>query len=48
MSPSSDLPQRLPQARTLKRAGLLRISICPLWGKFKVMVVDKSDAVGLF
>ena len=48
MMPSSDLPQRRPQARTLKRAGLLRMSICPGWGIMHCTVVDLFDSVGLF
>ena len=48
ISPNSDLPQRLPQANTLKRAGLFRISICPGWGILHLIVVDIFDAVGSF
>lgn len=44
--PNADLPQRLPQATVLKRAGFLRISFCPGWGMAHFIVVDKFDSVG--
>ena len=45
--PSSVLPQRRPQAITLKRAGLFRICFCPGWGVMQLIIVVVFEADGL-
>ena len=42
------MPQRRPQATTLKRAGLSMTCACPRWGILNLIVVEVFEADGLF